>query len=174
VIVAVRDNQRAADAAAVPTTSIKLSAFVVAGVVSGVAGAVHVMLLGSLNPGTYDPVMSLDVFATAVIGGLGSLFGALLGVLLFQWLSTITALGDVRLLLTGAGLLVVLYALPGGLGQLVLSVRDHLLRRVADRRGLVVPSLVADRRVAPLEGAAGEAAGSEAGLLEGALTGTGA
>ena len=169
VVIATRDNQRAADAAAVPTTSIKLSAFALAGVISGVGGALHVMLLGSLNPGTYDPVMSLDVFATAVIGGLGSIFGALLGVLLFQWLSTITALGDVRLLLTGAGLLFVLYALPGGLGQLVLAARDRLLRRVAERRGLLVPSLVADRR----EDRPADHAKDEVGLLEGALAGSG-
>jgi len=36
--------------------------------------------------------------------------------------------------------------LPGGLGQVVYSVRDRLLRMVADRRGIVVPSLVADKR----------------------------
>ncbi|HET7652520.1 MAG TPA: ATP-binding cassette domain-containing protein, partial [Acidimicrobiales bacterium] len=58
-----------------------------------------------------------------------------------------TALGDIRLLLTGVGLLVVLYALPGGLGQVLLSIRDRYLRAVAARRRILVPSLVADRRV---------------------------
>jgi hypothetical protein len=36
--------------------------------------------------------------------------------------------------------------LPGGLGELLYRARDAFLRRVADRRGLVVPSLVADVR----------------------------
>ena len=43
-------------------------------------------------------------------------------------------------------MLLVLTMLPGGLGQLLYRGRDALLRRVAARRGLVVPSLVADVR----------------------------
>jgi len=34
--------------------------------------------------------------------------------------------------------------LPGGVGSFIYQVRDRLLRRVADRRSIVVPSLVAD------------------------------
>ena len=75
VMIATRDNQRAADAAAVPTTNAKLSAFLVAGVISGIAGGLHVIIVPSLNPGTYPPSDSLTVFATAVIGGLGSISG---------------------------------------------------------------------------------------------------
>ncbi|CAN5696809.1 hypothetical protein BH24ACT3_BH24ACT3_04580 [soil metagenome] len=146
VLIATRDNERAADSAAVPTTSIKLSGFLLAGVICGIAGCLHVLILSSLNPGTYSPTSSLDVFSMTVIGGLGSVGGAIAGVLVFRFLETITALGDLRLLLTGTGLLVVLYALPGGFGQLFYAARDRLLRRVADRRGILVPSLVADKR----------------------------
>src|SRR5690606_14206431 len=166
--IATRDNQRAADAAAVPTTSVKLAAFVVAGVISGVAGGLHVVIVSSLNPGTYPPADSLTVFATAVIGGLGSLSGAITGVLLFRWIETLTFLGDVPLLgnirplLTGGMLLVVLLVLPGGLGQLLFNVRDRLLRRVAERRQILVPSLVADKRE--------DGPGDEVGLLQGALS----
>ena len=50
---------------------------------------------------------------------------------------------------------------------MLLNVRDRYLRWVANRRQIVVPSLVADKRV---EGDADHAA-DEAGLLEGALSG---
>ena len=96
VIIATRDNQRAADAAAVPTTTVKLAAFLVAGVIAGVAGALHVLLLTGVEQGTYPPYDSLNLFATAVIGGLGSISGAVIGVLLFRFLETITALGEIR------------------------------------------------------------------------------
>jgi branched-chain amino acid transport system permease protein len=171
VMIATRDNQRAADAAAVPTTNVKLAAFLVAGVISGVAGGLHVVIVSSLNPGTYPPADSLTAFATAVIGGLGSISGALMGVLLFRFLDTMTFLGDVpvlgniRPLITGGMLLVVLLVLPGGLGQLVYNLRDRLLRRVAERRGILVPSLVADKR----DGSRDHAA-NEVGLLQGALS----
>ena len=57
--------------------------------------------------------------------------------------------------------------MPGGLGQVVYGVRDRLLRVIADRRGILVPSLVADKRVS------GEAehAADEESLLTGALSG---
>ncbi len=166
VIIATRDNERAADSASVPTTRIKLTTFVVSGAIAGVAGALHATILHGIAQGTYNPDMSLEVFSTAVIGGLGSLSGALSGVLFFQYLSTITALGDIRPLISGAGLLVVLLVFPGGFAQLGASVRDRYLRLVAERRGIIVPSLVADKRV---DGDAD--AKADEGLLRGALGG---
>jgi hypothetical protein len=40
-----------------------------------------------------------------------------------------------------------LLAFPGGLGQITFGLRDKYLRWVANRRGLIVPSLLADKRV---------------------------
>jgi branched-chain amino acid transport system permease protein len=165
VLIATRDNQRAADSASVPTTNVKLSGFLLAGMIAGVAGALDVMLLHGLGQGSFNPIDSITVFSTAVIGGLGSITGALIGVLLFKYLETLTSLGDLRLALNGAGLLVVLYLLPGGLGQIVYSVRDRYLVRVANRRDILVPSLVADKRVEGQDKAA-----DEVGLLQGALS----
>jgi branched-chain amino acid transport system permease protein len=167
VLIATRDNQRASDAASVPTTSIKLTGFLLAGVIAGMAGALNVMAIQGLSVGTFPPDFSITVFSTAVIGGLGSLTGAILGVLLFKYFETLTFLGDLRLAINGFGLLVVLYLLPGGLGQLLFSARDKFLRRVADRRGILVPSLVADKGVAVGE----DKPSDEVDLLRGALAG---
>jgi len=167
VVIATRDNGRAADAAAVPTTGVKLSAFLLAGVMAGIAGGLHVVIYPAIGSSSYNPDLSIDVFTTAVIGGLGSVTGAVAGVLAFQWLGTWQALGQWRLVVTGVGLLVVLYAVPGGFGQVIFSVRDRYLRWVANRHDILVPSLVADKRVA------GEAdhAADEVDLLKGALGG---
>ena len=165
ILLATRDNDRAAAAAAVPTTAAKLSGFVLSGAVAGVAGGLYIMLLSGARAGSFQPNMSLEVFSTAVIGGLGSVGGALLGVLSFRLIQQVVS-GGVRLLVTGTGLLLVLLVLPGGLGQAALAVRDRALRWVADRRGILVPSLVADRRAEPHE----EHASDETGLLSGALS----
>jgi branched-chain amino acid transport system permease protein len=162
VIIATRDNQRAADAAAIPTTQVKLNAFILSGIIAGVAGGLDVLLLTAVESGSFPPYDSINLFATSVIGGLGSVTGAVTGVLLFRYLETITALGDIRPLLTGGVLLVVLYVLPGGIGQLLYSIRDRVLIRIANRRGIIVPSLVADKREA-------RHAENEVGLLQGAL-----
>jgi branched-chain amino acid transport system permease protein len=166
VLIATRDNQRAADAAGVPTTRVKLSGFLLAGTIAGVAGALNVLAIKGLAVGTFDPVYSITVFSTAVIGGLGSITGAIIGVLLFKYFETLTWLGDLRLAVNGLGLLVVLYFLPGGIGQLLFSLRDRLLRRVADRRGILVPSLVADKR----DQSGDDKPEDEVDLLRGALS----
>jgi branched-chain amino acid transport system permease protein len=159
-LLATRDNSRASGAMAVPTTASRLSAFVLAGVIAGVAGGLHVMILHGARVGSYQPVKSLEVFSMAVIGGMGSVGGALLGVFGLRLLQGVS--DAYRLLVTGTGLLVILLVLPGGLGQAVVMIRDRVLRRIAERRGILVPSLVADRRT-------DDRPDEEAGLLAHAL-----
>ena len=167
VLIAAENNERAAQSASVPTTGVKLSGFVVAGIIAGVAGGLDVLLLQALNPGSFPSFDSITAFAYSVIGGLGSVTGVLIGVLSFKFLESITALGSVHLLISGTVLLWVLSAFPGGLGQLVYAGRDRLLRVVADRRGILVPSLVADKR----QPGAPDRSPDEEGLLIGALGG---
>lgn len=166
VLIATEGNERAAQSVSVPTVRVRLQGFVVAGIIAGFAGALDVLLLNALNPGSFPSLDSITVFAYSVIGGLGSVAGVLIGVLFFKYLETVTALGQIREAISGAALLWVLSAVPGGLGQVAYSLRDRVLRLIADRRGILVPSLVADRRQAA---ATTEHAADEEALLVGAL-----
>ena len=134
VMLATRDNERASAAMAVPTTRVKLVGFVLSGAVAGVAGGLHALLLQSIGFHTYEPAQSLLVFSMAVIGGLASISGALLGVAAVEL--AVRTFPDYQLLITGSGLLFLLLVLPGGLGEGVQWVRDRVLRVVARRRGL--------------------------------------
>ncbi len=167
VLIAADNNERAAQSASVPTTAVKLSGFVVAGIIAGVAGALDVLLLEALNPGSFPAVDSITVFAYSVIGGLGSVTGMLIGVLFFKFLETITALGIYHEAISGAALLLVLAVVPGGVGQVVYSLRDRLLRVVAERRNILVPSLFADKR----DTGGPDRSPDDEGLLIGALGG---
>ena len=170
VLIAARDNRRAAEAASVPTTGVILSGFVFSGILAGIAGGLHVIILHGARIGSYQPVQSLEVFSMAVIGGLGSVGGVLLGVFSLRALQDVSV--QYRLLVTGTSLLAVLLIVPGGLGQVALNVRDRFLRLVANRRGLLVPSLVADYRHAPEHLDPDEDhPEDEVDLLAGALTG---
>jgi ABC-type branched-subunit amino acid transport system ATPase component/ABC-type branched-subunit amino acid transport system permease subunit len=140
-----RDNEKAVAAMAVPGIRVKLGGFVLAGVVAGVAGGLYATLLGAVGFETFDPSLSIVVLSMAIIGGLNSISGVLMGVGLIEVLSY--AYPAYQDLFTGVGLLLVLLFLPGGLGEGVQRVRDFLLRRVALRRDILVPSLVADRKV---------------------------
>ncbi len=178
VMIGTRDNERAADALAVPTTRVKLQTFVFSGALAGLAGALYVLVLTPVGAGqgTFPPGASIEAFSYAVIGGLGSVAGAMSGVFFFRILDFMLAkqfsgevVTIVRYSLSGAGLLWILYFLPGGLWQFVQRRRDVLLRRVAARHDLLVPSLVADKRVGD---DAAEAKGSddETSVISGALS----
>src|SRR5262249_25125004 len=89
---------------------------------------------------------SLTLFLVAVIGGLASVPGALLGAayLTFVDYSPFTREPLSRLFATGVFALVVLLIVPNGVGSWLYDLRDALLRAIARRRKLRVPSLLAD------------------------------
>lgn len=143
VLIAVRDNERGAQAYGVGITRAKLTAFAVSGFVAALAGGLLVHHQQVFSPGLVAPQQNLLVFTAAVVGGLGSLVGAVLGAVFLQgggwFLPT-----ELQILATGAGVLIVLLVLPGGLGGLVYRARDLWLRSVARRNGIVSASLLAD------------------------------
>ncbi len=133
-LIAVRDNQRVAAAIGVPTVRTRLVGFVVAGVIAGVAGALHATVLRSIGFHTYETSLSLLVFSMAVIGGLGSLGGALAGVAFVEISGYLFP--KLQLIITGVGMLFVLMVIPGGMAEAAERMRDRVLALVARRRGI--------------------------------------
>ena len=135
--IAVRDNEEMAAASTVSPTRMKLAAFGVAGGIAAYSGGLLVTLVPSLQPDSlFRAGESIVVVATAIIGGLGSVAGPILGALWIRGIPQIIPeeLDDlVRLLTSSIGLLVLLMYFPGGLLQIVYSIRDKLLER-ADRK----------------------------------------
>jgi branched-chain amino acid transport system permease protein len=146
VLIAVRDNEVAAEAAAINTTRVKLTAFVISGAIAGFAGVLYVLHEKGLNTDAFNANVSLLLFSMVVIGGLGSLPGVVLGAAYVRGVQFFLP-PEWALLASGAGILFLLLFLPEGLGGVLYRLRDGYLRFVARRRGILVPSLVADRRV---------------------------
>jgi branched-chain amino acid transport system permease protein len=144
-LIAVRDNQMAAESVSIDVTKVKLMGFVLSGALAGFAGGVYALHQNGVFTGSFDPEVSVRLFSMVVIGGLGSLPGAILGAAYVRGAEFFLS-GGWALIASGAGILLLLMFLPEGLGGLVYALRDGILRRVAKRRGLVVPSLVADIR----------------------------
>jgi branched-chain amino acid transport system permease protein len=148
VLIAARDNPRAAQAYGVGLVRAKLAAFAMSGFLAAVAGALFAYQQGAVDAGAFPVTQSLAVFAMVVVGGLSRPMGAVLGAVYLVGLERVPGLRDVelvQLLTTGIGLVVLLLLLPGGLTAAVLNARDAFLRKVAERRGIDVPSLTADR-----------------------------
>jgi ABC-type branched-subunit amino acid transport system permease subunit len=141
-LVAVRDNESAAASFAVPLARTKLLAFAVAGFLAGIAGALYGHGLQNVsvndfpvaNPGLQlAAVDSLRIVAIAVIGGLGSIPGAIIAAVAVVGLDELTSSVALQLLTTSAGLLVLLLFLPGGVAALIDPIRG-LAQRLALRR----------------------------------------
>ncbi len=155
VVIAVRDNQRAAASYAMSPVKVRLAAFAVSGGIAGLAGTLFAYLQHDIIPGSYDVLTSIFIFLAATVAGLTSVWAAVVGVVLFQASVLFgpylfQALGDtfsqvLPLLLTGPLLIFNLYQTPGGLAGYAFDQRDSYLRRLADKHGIHVPSLVADR-----------------------------
>ena len=153
--IAVRDNEEMAAASTVSPTRMKLVAFGVAGGIAAYSGGLLVTLVPSLQPvSLFRAGESIVVVATAIIGGLGSVAGPILGALWVRGIpQTIPEELDdlVRLLTSSIGLLVLLMYFPGGLLQIVYSIRDKLLER-ADRRMAAREAAAAPVKSSPADG----------------------
>jgi ABC-type branched-subunit amino acid transport system ATPase component/ABC-type branched-subunit amino acid transport system permease subunit len=132
-MVAVRDNERAAAARGLSPTGAKLAAFAVSGALAGLAGALHVITLNGVRAGAYTPNMAFEAFSMVVLGGATSLPGALAGAT-FLRLAEYYLTGSMQLVVTGAGVLLVLLILPGGLGRVLDAGRGLWFRFVARLR----------------------------------------
>jgi branched-chain amino acid transport system permease protein len=145
LFIGLRDNQRAAQAFGVDATVTRLSAFAIAGAIAALAGALSAYQ-SQVDPGSFTMDISLTAFLYAVVGGLTSLPGAVLGTI---GLTAIGYFGGPKLyiLASGVGVSIVLLVFPGGLAQAAQQARDGALRWLAARHGLHVPSLVADSRI---------------------------
>ena len=153
-VVAVRDNPVQAAAMGISVTRTKLGAFVLSGVLASYGGFLWAAGSGAASSQSFTSVKSVTLLAAAIIGGLGSISGAVLGTLYvigipflapdsWAWMGALSS---------GLGLLLLVLILPGGLARLLFGARDLLARLVTgiDPRPDVVPvSLSLPRTDAP-------------------------
>jgi branched-chain amino acid transport system permease protein len=134
-IVAMRENERAAQSYAISATRVKLTAFIASGTIAGIAGGLFVHLSQAFDLSSYSAQESITVFTGGVVGGLGSITGAVLGAIYLRGTQWFITSSEWRILSSGVGVLFVLLVLPGGLGGLVNTLRERYVRYAA-RRGL--------------------------------------
>jgi branched-chain amino acid transport system permease protein len=148
VLIALRENPRAAEAYGINALRTMLAGFAVSGFFAAVAGVLLVhhqhMISQTISNNPFSAEASLRVFSIVVIGGMASVPGAILGAV-YVFGMQYYMLPEWRFLATGIGLLFILLVLPGGLGAGLAEARDGMLRWYARRRNILVPSLVADR-----------------------------
>jgi len=120
-LVAVRENEDAAKALGVDTFAVKLRAITLSGAITAAAGAFYVQTFLYLDAGiAYGPWISVEALLTAIVGGIGTVWGPLIGALVLQSLSELGKHlgGDapgLGLVLFGAVLILVVRFAPQGI-----------------------------------------------------------
>ncbi|MBX2987644.1 MAG: branched-chain amino acid ABC transporter permease [Bdellovibrionaceae bacterium] len=107
-LLSVREDEIAAEAMGVNTTSMKVRAFVIAAFFAGVAGAMSAHYVRYISPSSFGFLKSVDVVIMVVLGGMGSMTGAIFAAILVTLLpEVLRGLQD----LTGVDLRMVIYSL---------------------------------------------------------------
>jgi branched-chain amino acid transport system permease protein len=126
---AVRDNEDAARAIGVDPFRVKLGAIGLSGAFMGAAGAFYVQVFQYIDPGiAYGPHTSVEALVAAIVGGLGTLWGPVLGALVLHLLADFTrslfgSLPGINMVIYGVVLILIVMFAPRGLLGLGQSVR---------------------------------------------------
>ena len=127
---AVRDNEDAARAIGVDPWRVKLGAITLSGGFMGAAGAFYVQVFQYIDPAIgFGPHTSVEALVAAIVGGMGTLWGPMLGALVLHLLADLTRnlfgqLPGLNMVIYGTVLVVIVMFLPRGLSGVGRSVRD--------------------------------------------------
>ena len=116
VLRGIHDNESRMEAVGYAVARYKLIAFVVAGTIAGLSGALYVQLVGSITPDAFLWTTSGEALLMVIIGGTGTLGGAVLGAAAFILLQSLVSSYTERWMLI-LGLTFILFVLfaPGGI-----------------------------------------------------------
>jgi len=138
-LLAIREDEIAAEALGVPTTRYKVAAFTISAFFAGVAGALFSHYT-YLHTNSFTFMKSIEVIVMVVLGGMGSLTGSIVGATLLTALPEALRFASAdRLIIYSALLIVLMITRPQGLmGNRELSLTP-LLRRMRGRRDGAAP-----------------------------------
>jgi branched-chain amino acid transport system permease protein len=126
---AVRDNEDAARAVGVNPFRVKLAAIGLSGALMGAGGAFYVQVFQYIDPGiAYGPGTSVEALVAAIVGGMGTLWGPVLGALVLHVLADLTRnlfgqLPGINMVIYGAVLVLIVMFLPRGIAGIGVPVR---------------------------------------------------
>ena len=165
-LLALRDNERAAQAYALDPIRTRLTGFALSGAIAAYAGCLFVHHQQAIDESSFFAGENFAVFSMAVVGGVASPAGALLGAAYVEGIRFFLPVSW-QLLASGGGLLLILLLTPSGLGGLVLRARDAWLQKVAADRGIHAPGFSRARleTVAPEDTVVEDAAAAAAATV---------
>lgn len=148
---AVNDSEVAAECLGVNTFLLRLKVFVLSAGYAGLAGVFYAYWLAVVSPEAAGFLLSVHFLLMVVLGGLGTVWGAITGAVVVEGLDegmkalipriVPGATGEVQLIAFGVALVLVVILLPGGLAQLWEMAVSRLRRRGSAREPGELPTV---------------------------------
>jgi branched-chain amino acid transport system permease protein len=124
-LTAIREDEVSAASLGINTAAWKVFAFGVGAALAGAAGCFYATFVGTLVPDAFFITESFTILAMVIVGGTGTLIGPVFGAILLTLLpELLRGIGDLRLVVYGAALTLVVLFLPGGLAQAFRLLRS--------------------------------------------------
>src|SRR6266849_7854763 len=128
-LTAIREDEVSASSLGINCTLWKVFAFGVGSAIAGAAGAFYASFVGTLVPDAFIITESFTILAMVIVGGMGTLIGPVWGAILLTILpELLRGFGDLRLILYGTALTLVVLFMPGGIAQAAQMFRAWLGR----------------------------------------------
>lgn len=122
-LTAIREDEVSAASLGISAKKWKVFAFAVSSGVAGMAGCFFAGFVGTLVPDSFNVTESISMLAMVIVGGMGTLLGPVFGAVLLTMLpELLRSFGDLRLIIYGAAITVVVLFMPGGIAQLAWLV----------------------------------------------------
>ncbi|MFA5903508.1 MAG: urea ABC transporter permease subunit UrtC [Desulfobacula sp.] len=121
VCTAIRDSEDRTRFLGYNVESVKLWIFTFSAGLAGVAGALYVPQVGIINPSEFSPLNSIEIVVWVAVGGRATLYGAISGALLVNFVKSFLTgfMPEAWLFALGALFIIVTLFLPGGLAGLI-------------------------------------------------------
>lgn len=115
-VISVREDEIAAESMGVNTTKIKVMVFMIAAMMSAIAGSLYVGYIGTIVPKDFALMKSIEYLIIAVLGGIGSITGTILAAVVLGILNMyLASFADIRMIIYSLALILVMVFRPGGL-----------------------------------------------------------
>jgi branched-chain amino acid transport system permease protein len=125
--IAARDLPMVARTLGIPVASVQAVMFVVGSVLAALAGALYASWQGVVSPTTFGLDLSIGIFLMAILGGLGSMWGVIIGAAFYVFIpQELQSLSQYQNIIYGALLVVIIILLPDGLLGLFGRLRSLL------------------------------------------------
>jgi len=141
-LLAIREDEIAAETAGINTTLYKIQAFAIGAFCAGLGGGLYAHYLKYISPGDFGFMKSIEILNIVVLGGLGSIPGTVIGsVVLTAAPEVLRFMNDYRMLVYGFLLVVMMVFRPSGLlggvsfTQLVKKTLQRILPEASGKGG---------------------------------------